>query len=68
VKDNNEWRIRYNYAFYALREDMDNMTFMAVGKLKGAGHIVRMDQQRPARTILNAKPEGRRKRGRHKLR
>jgi hypothetical protein len=43
-------------------EDMDIITFIKVDRLKWAGHAVRMDQQRPAKVILNAKPEGRRKR------
>jgi hypothetical protein len=28
IKDNNEWRIRYNYELWALYEDMDNITFI----------------------------------------
>jgi hypothetical protein len=53
------------YAFY---EDMGIITFIKVGRLKWAGHVVLMNQQRPAKRILNAKPEGRRKRTRPKLR
>jgi hypothetical protein len=68
VRDGNERRIRYNYELYALYEDMDIITFIEVGRLKWAGHVPRMDQQRPAKRILNAKPEDRRKRGRPKLR
>jgi hypothetical protein len=47
---------------------MDITTFIKVGRLKWAGHVVRMDQQRPAKRILNAKLEGTRRRGRPKLR
>jgi hypothetical protein len=28
IKDNNEWRIRYNYELHALYEDMDIITFV----------------------------------------
>jgi hypothetical protein len=42
-------------------EDMDIITSIKAGRLKWAGHVVRMDQQQPA------KPEGIRKRGRSKL-
>jgi hypothetical protein len=48
--------------------DILRVTFIKVGRLKWAGHIVRMDQQRLAERNLNAKPEGRRKRGKPKLR
>jgi hypothetical protein len=47
---------------------MDIITFIEVDRLKWTDHVVRMDQQRPAKRILNAKPEGRRKGGRPKLR
>jgi hypothetical protein len=47
---------------------MDITIFINVDRLKWAGHVVRRDQQRPAKIILNAKPEGRRKRGRPALR
>jgi hypothetical protein len=38
------------------------------GRLKWAAHIVQIDEQRRAKRILNAKPEGRRKRGKPKVR
>jgi hypothetical protein len=47
---------------------MDIIAFIKVGRLKWAGHVIRMDQQQPAKTILNAKLEGTRRRGRPKLR
>jgi hypothetical protein len=68
VKDNNEWRFSYNYELYALYEDRVIITFVIVGGLKSAVHIVRIDQQRPAKRILNAKPKGGRERGGPKLR
>jgi hypothetical protein len=65
MKDNNERRIRYNYAFYG---DMDIITFIIMGRLTRAGHIVRMGQQQLAKRILNAKAEGGSERRRPKLR
>jgi hypothetical protein len=47
---------------------MDIITFIKVGRLRWVGHVVRMDQQRPAKRILNAKLEDTRRRGRPKLR
>jgi hypothetical protein len=40
---------------------MDIITFIKFGRLKWAGHFFRIDKQRPAKIILNAKPEGRKK-------
>ena len=39
-----------------------------VGRLKWAGHVMRMQDQLPARKILCATVEGKRARGRRKLR
>jgi hypothetical protein len=36
------------------------ITFIKVGRLKWAGHV-RMDQQRPAKRIFNAKPNDKKK-------
>jgi hypothetical protein len=47
---------------------VDIITFIKVGRLKWAGHVVQTDQQRPAKRILNAKLESTRRRGRPKLR
>jgi hypothetical protein len=52
---------------YALYEDLDIIIFIKVGRLKWFVRVVRMDWQRPARIIFNAKREGRRNRGRPKL-
>jgi hypothetical protein len=35
IKDNNKWRIRYNYELYPLYEDKDIITFIKVEGLKG---------------------------------
>jgi hypothetical protein len=46
---------------------VDIITFVKLGRLKWGGHVVRTDQHRLAKRILNVKPEGRRKRGTPKL-
>jgi hypothetical protein len=35
IKDNGEWRIRYNSELYALYKDVDIITFIKVGRLNG---------------------------------
>jgi hypothetical protein len=51
---------------YAL--GLNIITFIKLDRLKWAAHILRIDQQRKAKRIINAKPEGRMKRGKRKLR
>jgi hypothetical protein len=63
IKDSSEWTIRYSYELYALCEDMDIITLTKVGRLKWAGHVARMDQQRLAKRILNAKPKAEKQEG-----
>jgi hypothetical protein len=48
--------------------DMDIITFIKVGMLKWAGHVFRIDHQRPTERILKAKPEDRRDSERPELR
>jgi hypothetical protein len=47
---------------------MDIITFTELSRLNWAGHVVRMEKQRPAKRILIDKPVGRRRRERPKLR
>jgi hypothetical protein len=68
IKENGEWRTKDNYELYALYEYTDIVTFIKVGRLKWACHVIRTDQQRLVKRILNAKPDGRRERERPKLR
>jgi hypothetical protein len=67
IRHNNELRIGYRCELDALYEDINIITFIIVGRLKWAGRV-RMDQQPSEKRILNAKPEGRRKMGKPKLR
>ena len=56
------WRIRYNQEVSELHKDVD---MVADGKKEGMewiGHVVRMDQGRRVKKILESKPEGSRKR------
>ena len=44
------------------------VTYIKISRLKWAGHIVRMEELSPTRRVLVAVVEGRRKRGRPRLR
>jgi hypothetical protein len=67
TNDNGEWRIKYKelYTFY---RDSDIVTYIKINRLRWAGHFIRLEEQSPARRVFVAVVEGRRQRGRSKLR
>jgi len=68
TNDNREWRIKYNNELYTLYKESDIVTYIKINPLKWAGHVIRMEEQSPIRRVLVALLEGRRQRGRPKLR
>ena len=67
TNDNGEWRIKYN-ELYTLYKESDIVTYIKIKRLKWAGHVIRKEEQSPTRRVLVAVVEGRRQRGRPKLR
>jgi len=51
-----------------LHKESDKETYIKINRLKWAGHAIRMEEQSATRRVLVAVVEGRRKRGRPKLR
>jgi hypothetical protein len=49
-------------------EDSDLVTHIKTNRLRWAGHVIRLEEQNPARRVLVAVVEGRRQRGRPRLR
>jgi hypothetical protein len=49
-------------------KDSDIVTYIKINRLRWAGHVIRLEEQSTARRVLTAAVEGRRKRGRPKLR
>ena len=68
ANDNGEWRIQYNNELYTLYKESDIVTYIKIKRLKWAGHVIRMEEHSPTRRVLVAVVEGRRQRGRPKLR
>jgi hypothetical protein len=60
----NEWRIKYNDELYTLYKDRDIITYIKINRLRWAQE----DEQNPARRVSAAVVEGRRQKGRPKLR
>ena len=69
TNDNGEWRIKYNNKLYTLYKESDIVTYIKIDRLKWAGHVIRVEEQSATRRVLVvAVAEGRRQRGRPKLR
>jgi hypothetical protein len=49
-------------------KESDMITYIKINHLSWAGHVIRLVEQNPARLVLAAVVEGRRQKGRPKLR
>jgi hypothetical protein len=67
TNENGERRIKYN-ELYTLYKKSDIVTHIKINCLRWAGHVIRLEEQNPARRVLVAVVEGRRHRSRSKLR
>jgi hypothetical protein len=56
---NGEWRIRYNNELYTLYKENDIVTYITINRLRWAGHVIRLEEQSPARRVLVLGGEGR---------
>ena len=62
--------MKQNNALYTrtLYKESDRVTYIKINLLKWAGYVIRMEDQSPTRRVLFPVVEGRRQRGRLKLR
>jgi hypothetical protein len=68
TNENGECRVKYNNELHTLYEESDIVTYIKINRLRWAGHVIRLEEQNPARRVLVAVVEGRRQRGRPRLR
>jgi len=68
TNDGGEWRITYSNELYTLYKENDIVAYIKINHLRWAGQVIRLEEQSPARRVLVAVVEGRRQRGRPKLR
>ncbi|CAH2100132.1 unnamed protein product [Euphydryas editha] len=68
VMENERWRTRYNHELYQMYDEPNVIKTIKIGRLRWAGHVLRMDEARVPKRLLEGRPEGRRSRGRPKLR
>lgn len=65
---NGVWRQRYNHELYELYDDVDLVKRVRINRLRWLGHLVRMENNTPAKVVFDSGPEGKRRRGRPNLR
>jgi hypothetical protein len=68
TNENGEWRIKYYNELYTLYKESDTVTYIKINRLRWAGQVIRLEQQSAVRRVLVAIVEGRRQRGRPKIR
>ncbi|GFU01809.1 uncharacterized protein TNCV_1523151 [Trichonephila clavipes] len=66
--ENGTWRKRSDFELYHSYKESDIVNFIKTQRIKWAGHVVRMDENRPTKKLFNAQPIGTRRKGRPNLR
>jgi hypothetical protein len=66
--EDGSWRIRMNYELNELIENADIVRFIKSRRIAWLGHVMRMDDKRTPKRILQWKPIGTRTRGRPRKR
>jgi hypothetical protein len=65
---NGSWRIRINHELSELVENADRVRFIKSRRMAWLGHVMRMDEKRTPKRLLEWKPIGKRIRGRPRKR
>jgi hypothetical protein len=68
TKENGQWRIKTNAESITKYKSQDIITVMKIRRLEWLGHVIRMDETGSVKKIFEGKSEGRRGRGRPRLR
>ncbi|GFV59446.1 uncharacterized protein TNCV_3172861 [Trichonephila clavipes] len=57
-----------NFELYQSYKESNIVNFIKIQRIKWAGHVVRMDEDRTTKKVFNAQPIGTRRKGRSNLR
>jgi hypothetical protein len=68
TKENGQWRIKTNLKLMTKYKSQDIVTAIKIQRLEWLGHVIRMNETRSVKKIFEGKLEGRRGRGRPRLR
>ncbi|GFX03525.1 uncharacterized protein TNCV_4751101 [Trichonephila clavipes] len=63
IQENGTWRRRSNLELYQSYKKSDLVNFIKILRIKGAGHVVRTDENRTTKKVFNAQPIGTRRAG-----
>ena len=63
TKENGQWRIKINLELITKYKSQDIVTVIKTRRLEWLGHVIRMNETRSVKKILEGKLEGRRGRG-----
>jgi hypothetical protein len=56
VQENGVWRKRHNHELYKLFNEPDIVKYIKINRLSWAGHVIRMDNNRTVKKVLDTKP------------
>jgi hypothetical protein len=68
TKENGQWRIKTNSELMIKYKSQDTVTAIKIRRLEWLGHVIRMNKARTVKKIFEEKLQGRRGRGRSRLR
>ena len=68
TKENGQWRIKTNTELITKYKSQDIVTVIKIRRLEWLGHVIRMNETRYVKKIFEGQLEGRRGRGRPRLR
>ncbi|GFX72186.1 uncharacterized protein TNCV_1954621 [Trichonephila clavipes] len=68
IQENGTWRRRSNLELYRSYKESDIINFIKIQRIKWAGHVIRMKEDRATKKVFNAQPDGTRRKGRPNLR
>jgi hypothetical protein len=66
VKDRDQWRCRYNKQLCDLFKEPRLSVIIKIGRLRWAGHVIRMEENSMPRRLMYTQSEGPRKVGRQR--
>ncbi|GFS55345.1 uncharacterized protein TNCV_1626601 [Trichonephila clavipes] len=67
IQENGMWRSRSNLELYQSYKESDIVNFIKIQRTERAVHVVRMDENRTTKNVLNAQRIGRRRKERPNL-
>ncbi|GFU50825.1 uncharacterized protein TNCV_2495291 [Trichonephila clavipes] len=68
IQENGTWRRRSNLDLYQSCKESDIVNFIKIQRIKWAGQVVRMDENRTTKKVFNVQPIDTRRKSRPNLR